>query len=402
MTASSVRREFDGIHYETGNVHNLLSCLDFRMPHSNAAPSEALLLGLSGGITFGYFSFAYKGLDPFVALLTRNTFDPFETMLDRLGAVRTVKQTANAGRAEQNLLAALEAGGPALVWADRYSMPYFVYDGGLGDMYEMAPVLVLDFDTRGRSASIVDRSRVPLQVSAEALSSARARVKKDRFRLLTITGLVHEKLAANVQAALQASIKAFSGSPVKGYASNFGFAAYQRWADVLFNSKDKQSWDKVFPSGRFMYSALASAFERIELFGTGGAASRPLFAAFLEEAAVILERDDLRESAAQFHELAPAWGALGRALLPEEIAPFKQTRELLLQKRDLFYEQGGAAADQIRGIHTQLAQIRSSMESAFPLNASALVEFKENLRTHILGVHNQEFKAITSLGEILA
>jgi hypothetical protein len=402
MSHATYQRRFDGIHYETGSVHNLLACTDLVMPHTRTAPSEALLLGLSGGITFGYFSFAYEALDPFVALLTRNTFNPFESMLDRLGAIRTVKQTTSADKAEANLLAALEGGAPALVWADRYSMPYFVYDGSLGDMYEMIPVLVLDFDADERIATVVDSSRVPMQVDAGALSAARARVKKEKYRLVSITGLVHDKLAANVKAAMQASIASFTESPVKGYAGNFGFAAYQRWAEVLTNAKDKNSWERVFPPGRFMYSALASAFERIELFGTGGSASRPLYADFLDEAAMILERDDLRESAAQFRALASEWEALAKVLLPDEIAAFKRTRELLLHKRDLYFEQGGAAAEGIRETNARLVEIRASMDNEFPLDEGALEAFKENLRSQILRLHDEEQKAISNLNAMLS
>lgn len=89
MTTLPNYKHFDGIHYETGCVHNALAYQGLKMPHTKSAPSEALLLGLSGGITFGYFSFAYKGFDPHVALLTRNTFNPFETMLNRLVRFKT-------------------------------------------------------------------------------------------------------------------------------------------------------------------------------------------------------------------------------------------------------------------------------------------------------------------------
>jgi hypothetical protein len=101
--------QFDGLHYETGSVHNILALQGIQMPHTRSAPSEALLLGLSGGITFGYFSFAYKGLDPHVALPTKNTFAPLEKLFDRLGVVRTVKQTTDSSKAERNLINAQAA-----------------------------------------------------------------------------------------------------------------------------------------------------------------------------------------------------------------------------------------------------------------------------------------------------
>lgn len=390
--------QFDGLHYETGSIHNLLTLQGVKMPHSKSAPSEALLLGLSGGITFGYFSFAYKGLDPFVALLTRNTFDPTEKLYDRLGIVRTIKQTANPAKAEKNLTDALENGQPVLVLADRISMPYSPYDGLLGEeMYEMIPMVVFAHDAKKGAFEIADQSRLPFSVDAAVLARARARVKKVKFRQVSLALPSFDKLAQGVTAAIRASIQSFHSAPVKGYATNFGFAAYQRWADALVNPKDKQNWDKVFPMGRPMLAGLASAFERIELFGTGGAASRPMFADFLDEASLILDKPALRESAAGIRGLAPSWTALGYALLPEHIPPFKETRELMLRKRDLFWEQGSMAAVEIQNIHARLKSIRAEMETNFPLTEAETQSFKENLREHILALHNAEKEAITAL-----
>ena len=65
-------------------------------PHTLVSPIlKQLLLGVSGGIVMGYFTFAYEGYDPHVALLTRNTFDPLNTMLSRLGIVQEVQHPAN-------------------------------------------------------------------------------------------------------------------------------------------------------------------------------------------------------------------------------------------------------------------------------------------------------------------
>lgn len=400
MTTLPNYNHFDGIHYETGSVHNALAYQGVKMPHTKSAPSEALLLGLSGGITFGYFSFAYKGYDPHVALLTRNTFNPFETMLNRLGAVRNIRQTTDPKKAEKNLLDALEGGQPALVLANRMSMSYSPYDGSLGpDMYEMIPVVVYGVD-KGY-VHIADQSRAALKVSAKDFTKARARVKKEKFRMMTITVPVFDKLAQNVDAAIRASIKSFFTSPVKGYASNFGFAAYQRWADVLFNDKDKQSWNKIFPAGRNMFAGLTSAFERIELFGTGGQASRPMFADFLDEASAILDRPTLKDASKNFRAVAPAWDALCLALLPDSIAPFKEARQLLIQKRDAFIEKGAGASAEIKKIHARLEKIRASMEKKFPLAGEKEIAFKEDLRDHILQVYDLEHKAVTALDQAM-
>ncbi len=242
---------------------------------------------------------------------------------------------------------------------------------------------------------------VPLKASRKELAAARARVKKEKFRMMTLDVPSFDKLAQNVDTALRGTVKSFFTSPIKGYASNFGFAAYQRWADILTNDKDKQSWNRIFPTGRPMFAGLTSSFDRIETFWTGGAASRPAFGDYLDEASLILKRPALREAAKQFRSLAPAWNSLCTALLPDEIAPFKEARELMVQKRDLFQQNGAASLKDIKKIHERLAKIRASMQKKFPLKGSAELDFKENLRSHILKVYDLEHKAITALDAAL-
>src|SRR4051812_27608431 len=103
MSDQPKRGLLEGRHYETGTLHNAWALCGAVAPHTGQPYSEALLLGVSGGITFGYFTFAYGGELPHLALLTRNTFGPFETILDRLAAPREVRQTADAAAAERQV-----------------------------------------------------------------------------------------------------------------------------------------------------------------------------------------------------------------------------------------------------------------------------------------------------------
>ena len=95
---------FAGRHWETGSIHNHWAYRRFKAPHTQQPYSEALLLGISGGIVMGYFSFAYAGYDPHVAILTRNTFDPMDAILTRLGVEQIILQTTNPKKATQNLV----------------------------------------------------------------------------------------------------------------------------------------------------------------------------------------------------------------------------------------------------------------------------------------------------------
>ncbi|HET9907188.1 MAG TPA: BtrH N-terminal domain-containing protein [Anaerolineales bacterium] len=187
--------QFQGRHWETGSIHNALALQGVKAPHTGKPYSEALLLGISGGITFGYFTFEYKGYLPHVAMLMRNTFSPFSTTVERLGIAQDIQQTNKAEIAEKNLRNALDSGLFPLLWADQFSLPY----NGLPSnepMWGMMPILAVESD--GKSVAIADRSSQPFHLSMAELTKARGRVKDDKFRLITLDAPQTAKLAGAV------------------------------------------------------------------------------------------------------------------------------------------------------------------------------------------------------------
>ena len=137
MTILTDYQQFDGLHWETGTVRNYLDYVGVTAPHTGQPYSEALLMGVSGGAVMGYFSFNYKGYDPMARLLTRNTFDPWDTMLSRMGIIQDVAHTSKPEKGVTNLRDRLESGVPAIVWADHFSLPYnnLPFDHGMWAMF---------------------------------------------------------------------------------------------------------------------------------------------------------------------------------------------------------------------------------------------------------------------------
>lgn len=391
--------QFKGRHWETGSLCNYFGSRGFKAAHTKAPFSEAMLLGISGGIVVGYFSFAYSGYDPSVTILTRNTFNPMETILTRLGVEPTILQTSKPDKALANLLDTLEDGLAAIVWADMFSLPY----NALPDdpkMWQMFPLVVYGYDEAADRVWIADRAKVPLKVTTGDLARARGRVKKTKFRLLSLDQPNPHKLAAAVQKGIWDCIKLYTEAPPKGSKHNFGFAALQRWADLLVNPKQRLSWAKEFPPGGKMVAGLTSAFNHIALFGKDGQAldaERNLYADFLEEAVLLLNKPALAEVAAQFRRSAQAWADLAKALLPEEATPFKETRDLLLRQHHLFLEQGHAALDEIQAIKRRLDDLTQQIPTHFPYTEAQIISLRENLRAHILNIHDLEQEAINHL-----
>jgi hypothetical protein len=397
--------EFSGRHRETGTVHNALAYQGVKAPHTGKPYSEALLLGVSGGIAFGYFTFDYQNYDPILALLTRNTFDPLETMLERLGIAQDIRQTSNPRTSEDNLCEALENGRPALVWADVFSLPYNALPYSEKE-YDMQPVLV--FGWENGQVWIADRSGQPLQLPAEIMTNARARVKKDKFRVVTLGSPDERKLPAAVQQGLWQCIRLYKEKPPKGARDNFGFAALEKWANMLTNTRNPQSWERFFPSGARLYAALAGnvvlpgAYGWIRTWGTRPDADRSTFADFLEEAAAILERPGLKEAAAIFRQVGGLWIELASALLPEDLPLLGETRRLKELRHALFIEQGQAALDEIRAINERLGDLRKAAESEFPLDDQQAARFREGLSERVRSIRACEQEAVQAMQDGLS
>ena len=392
--------QLNGRHWETGSIHNALAAQGIKAPHTGQPYSEALLLGVSGGITFGYFTFEYKGYPPHVAFLTRNTFNPFSTILERLGIAQDVRQTNKAEVAEKNLCDALESGLFPIIWADGFSLSYNAL-GSHEAMWGMMPLLVVDVD--GKSVALADRSSKPLHISMEELTIARGRVKDEKYRLMTLDAPQTTKLSAAVHKGISQAIALFTEEPPRGARHNFGFAAYERLADMLVNTRNKQSWARLFAPGVRMYHALAGspvqpgAYHWVNTWVSADGADRGLYADFLEEAAQILKKPALNESAEKFRASRALWLELADAMLPDDVPLLGESRKLIQRKHDLFVTKGDAALPEIRQIHDRHRELLKKSETDFPLSDDQAAELRANLREGILKISAAEKQAVDLL-----
>jgi hypothetical protein len=387
--------EFEGRHWETGTVRNALAYQGVINPYTEQPISEALLMGLSGGAAFGYFVFDYEGTDPYVALLSRNTFDPLDTLLERMAIPQELLQTTDTDKAERNLIGVLESGRPAIVWADIFGLPYNAlgYDEQL---WAMSPVVVYGYEDG--LVHIADRAAVPLTVTSEELAIARARVKKDRFRVLALAAPNFEKLPAATAKAISQCVAHYTEPPPKGGRDSFGFAAFEKLAKLLTGTRNKRSWERLLPPGRRMYAALAGfgyqpgAFGWSRVFPSNQVDDKRLYADFLDEAAAILKRPELASAGERFRAASAAWRELSDSMLPDEVPAFREARQLLLARRDAFVQDGGTALEELNRIAARLAEIQESVAREFPLSNDQVVEWRARLaeQVSVTGVIERE------------
>lgn len=392
MTILPNYTHFASANWDTGTVANVLA-------YAGQPIDEALIFGIGGGIVAGYFTFDFHGADPQLTFLARYSFDPLKVIYGRLGIKPIVRQTDQPERARRYLLEALDAGQPAIVLADLYSLSY---NNLSADPLEWAMMPVLVYGHDDHQAHLADRARVGLTVPADELAAARGRVKKDKHRLWTLPPADLDRLPAAVEQGIRACLNSFYGDPPLAPLKNkFGFAAYQKWADLLVNRKDKLAWSKYFAAGPRFYNGLTSAYRGIELLGTGGAASRPQYADFLEQAAALLDRPALKAAAAPFRAAAARWGELTAALLPESVPLLAETRRLMQREGQLFVEQGGASLAERQQLSARRESLRRQWNDGAALDEAETAALCESLRERVLAVHAAEQTALAALRDAL-
>lgn len=391
------------VEWDTGSLANYYQMRGVTAPHTGKPISEALLLGISGGIVMGYFTFNYQGTLPQARILTRNTFDPMSAILERLGIVQNIVHSTSADKGRTKLEEALDNGTPAIVWGDAHSMPYTgVPILIIENYYAMLPFLVIGLDQAADTATIIDRSRATSTLPIARLDAVRGRVKKFKYRMMTPDAPNWDKLNAAVHAGIWDTIKLYTEKPPKGSRHNFGFAAYKRLAELLVKPKGRDSWENVFPPGVLMFSGLSWIFCDINTFGKDGQAERHMYADFLEEASQILEVPQLGEPARLFRKSARAWDQLSQIIFPADIGLFKQTADLLLQRHTLYRDQGGSAENEITEINNRMQEIQSEVESEFPIDKKASQELLAAMRDQVMVIHDIEGQAVSELIKVMS
>jgi hypothetical protein len=170
---------------------------------------------------------------------------------------------------------------------------------------------------------------------------------------------------------------------------------------MLSKSKGRGSWAKEFPPGSALYTGLTDSFYYTNLFGQQGAADRAQYADFLDEAAVLLNKPALTEVGQKFRVSGQAWQALNLALLPDEVEPLRQARELMIQQNQLFIEGGQSTLDEQRTIDGRLTEIKQQVSADFPLDEAGIQQLREKTADKVMTIHDIEYEAIMALQEAM-
>jgi hypothetical protein len=348
-----------------GGVHPDSAAIAAVLDHHGAPVSEAMVLGVGGGLGAGYILWEFESHGTATLVLGfRNQWqypDRWATkVLERLGVPFAMHETSGVKGAASALNEAVATGRPALATVDRAEIGYWHLPSshsGRGGY----PVVVHAID--GDRVRIDDRNLAPLSVPRERLEAARARVVSYKHRLVVMepAEIPADTLRAAARAGLEDAVEHLGAR-----SDSFGLPAWRKWARMLVGSGAK-AWPNVFADQRGLTGALLSAYEEIEPVGSDGGHLRGLYADFLDEAAALLDEPRLAEAATAYRALAERWQALAELLLPADVPEFATLREELAAVHESVIGRGDAGAEEAAAAAGRLWALRAELDAAPPV-----------------------------------
>jgi hypothetical protein len=378
---------------------NVLANQGFVSPHNGRPLSESMVLGIAGGLGCGYILWEFKKYDAAILVMGfqnkwNYTTEFMQNFCDRVGVKAEFLETGGAKTAAKHLDEALNDGRFPIAWVDQEKLPYFylrpMYEGCFGHF-------VTVFGQENGRYLLDDRSQKPLSVDGESLSQARGRIGsyKNRLLLLESSGSDFD-LPAAIMAGLEDCVDYLSQS-----SQTFALPVYKKWARMMTDTKNKKGWPVVFKEKVGLYSTLRSLHEAIKLFDTAGGGLRGFYADFLEEAEEILNLPALGEAAEKYRQVADLWNNFADAVLPDDIAPLKETKSLLAKKYERFLVQGTEAGAELRQLSQKLQEMEMELNGRFPISDDTMHALFADMQGHLEKIYAAEKEALGTLARAI-
>jgi hypothetical protein len=266
-------------------------------------------------------------------------------------------------------------------------------------------VVVYGIDDADDTALIGDLTDDPIRISLPDLARARARIKKQKHRILLISPTnsptdSRRDLGALVLEGLRQCHDGLSHPTLPGAKNNARLEALRVWATRMRGSNDKERWERVFRPGHNFWRGLCSIYDFIEHYGTGGGLCRHLFSEFLNEAADALRNPDLATLAEQYAALGRGWSELADASLPDDQPAFREVKALYVRKAELRHD--GAAAEEAREVWLRLSEMERQARDHFPLSDADCADLRAQLQARIMRLYEGEVAAQEAITKVIA
>ncbi len=379
--------------------------------HRGKALSEPMVFGMAGGIGIGVFEFFYEKEDVATFFLggRHSWHDDLaysRALLDDFELKFAVSETLGEKKAEKDLHAALQTGAPVIAWVDAAHLPKrqigCAWDSGY---YHVVTVYSINDETG--AALIGDCGDQPIEVPLDILRTARARIKKQKNRVLfiepangTALSIIDDaKFKKLIHSGLRRCSDGLHNPAMTWAAANFKLDALERWAERLHGSSSKTSWNNRFKPGPNLWRGLTWIYDSIEHYSGGGGLCRLMMSDFLSEAGESTGDRRLSALAERYKDLGALWSDLAHAALPEEVPQTRRVRELYSKKAEFLSDE--APTEELAGVWKEIESINDDAGENFPMSPAAVDDLLELLKRKVIGIHEAETVALAELDRII-
>ncbi len=431
--------QFGATERTAGALRNILDHAGVVTSHSGEPFTEALLMGIGGGLGAEYATWAFRGIDtsrPRKSKLylryhhVKNYIEKKEeTFLQkitaRIGASLNINETTSRERAEHFLSESLQSGKPVIVqlsiwhgiysrkdvsnkyhenpeffpsllfdefvsFLPYYSLPYSWISGHLATVYE--------FDVDNNLVHLSDYSNQPQTLSIQQLAESRSIIKGWKNAAFTIDPPnTKPKLVKAVRHGINDCVTSLLFKKAVLSGAHLRSKAWQAMANSIGDFQGKTGWLTLFNEPWQLFDTLTRLHAQIAFHNSDGGALRSSFADFLEEASDILKKPELKLIAKQFAEIGIMWDEIGTAALHDDISELLKARRAALEWHNTFKVQGDSAKNTLEVLSKEIQRIRTDFTEAVPLTDQELQALLEELSVRFHEVYDAEKTALQDL-----
>ncbi|MDP6157148.1 MAG: BtrH N-terminal domain-containing protein [Candidatus Thermoplasmatota archaeon] len=374
---------FGGKHCQTTAIKSILG-------YNNLNLREEMLLGLGGGLGFIYW-YMKNMPAPFIGGRTGGRNEEFMVnMLKRIGGNCEVYRSGSPKRGYEELKKILRNKQPAYVYGDMAYLPYMAIPEDAHFGYHTFVVYGIDEETN--TVYVGDRGKNGVNMSIDDLNLARNSKfppfpPKNQLLKISLPDEIID-LRPGILEAIRDCVYQMMNPPIR----NFGLAGIKKWASLV------PKWPKMF-KGSYLFNCIFNVFIYIEIGGTGGSSFRPMYADFLREAAILLEKPSLEKVASLFECSANIWSEIAALALPDSWPSLARIRELGYEKNRIFEKAEPSALTEMQGIGREMVTLMQTIEE--DLETKNISRLLEELRDGINKLYIAEEIAFKTLAEVI-
>jgi hypothetical protein len=403
-TDSGVYSLRGGLHPDTAVIANILANDGVVSPVDGRPLSEAMILGVGGGLGAGYILWEFKSRGaPIVTLGFRNRWQYpgipgwQGTLLERLGIGADVDETTGRVGARASLERRLGAGRLVIAILDQQSAGIWGLPDVLSGYWGYSVVV---FGRDSGTYLVDDRGTTPLRISEETMADARGRITSYRNRLVSLSTTPGPIGADVLRWAIDDGLRA-QVEHLRSRSDSFSLPAWRKWSRLMTDTRNVKAWPRVFVTRFGLFGTLLSLVEAIDgEVGASGGHLRDLYADFLQEAAVVLDRPALDGAARPWRHAADLWEDLADHVVPPDLDGALEAVEAAedLHAAVMRGEPGRAAAG---AAAATVWAARDRYLDSVPLSDAAVTELFADIGARLAAIHAAEVAAVDALADAL-